>query len=236
MTYFEFEFNDGRPSDFGRWVKVKSHDIGFPAKNKVTAGIPFSNHIFDFSELYGSQIYGQRKVTYVINVLDAQNYDPESMHALKTQIVNWLMQPFGLSELHDDKIPEYHFMAEVQTNPALADNIDSGELTIEFECYPFMIHDLPEGNDDWDPFDFDEGIAQDVSFDVDGSKTVLLSNPSAGAVDANVTISGGELTITVGGVDYTVSDSGTISLPAGDVYVTLVGTATVSFEFYREVL
>lgn len=237
MTFYDFTFLGKRPTDFGSLLHVKTHDIGFPDKNKYVQSVANSNITFDFSAIYGSQTYGEREVKYVINVLNGRDYDAEAMHGLKTRVINWVLSANSKQPLYDDKLPDYHFLAEVQGGNAIADNFRSGELTITFTCYPFMIKNRAEGDDDWDSFDFENGIAQDVEFDVNGVKEIYLINDGITEAYPEITASA-KMTITINGVSYQIvagRNTG-IVLPIGENPITISGKGHINFDWHKEVI
>lgn len=236
MSFYDFKFLGKRPSDFGELLHVKERDIGFPSKNKITKSVANSNLTFDFSAVYGSQTYGEREVKYVINVLD-DHQNPQDMHRLKTKLINWLLSADEKQPLYDDSIPAYHFLAEVQGNNAIEDNFRRGELKVTFTCDPFMIRDKAQGEDDWDSFYFDEDIAQDVEFDVSGSKTIHLINDSI-VEEYPVVKTSAVMTVTVNGVSYKLvaGKNDGVVLPVGNNQITIAGKGHISFYWRKEVI
>lgn len=237
MTKYDFKFDGHRPNDFGCNVHVKSHNIGFPEKTKVTAIIPFSNTVYDFSKAYGSQTYGERTISYVVNVAANVGTDVEQVHEVKRQLINWLMKPIGKVPLFDDKVPDYYFLGEVQANNSFEDSVQLGGLTVTFTCYPFMIKIKPEGDDVWDTFNFEHDIAQMTSFVVNGVTTTTLINDGINAVQPNIT-SDADMTVTLAGAAYKISKgtSTNLLLPIGVNTVVVEGAGTISFEWHEEVI
>lgn len=210
--------------------------IGFPDKNKIIVGVPFSNSVYDFSELYGSQTYGTRQLTYPFNIWDRTK---ERMNVKKTQIINWLMGGSGKQKLYDDTFPGYYFLAEVEGGSAFSENHETGILTVTFTAYPFMIADQHEGNDIWDTFNFELDVAQVTEFDVSGSLEVILLN--VGTPDTVPTITASNpMQITLDSVNYAINAGTTKSsdfvFKSGSNTITITGTGNISFEFYKELI
>ncbi|WP_081272865.1 distal tail protein Dit [Lacticaseibacillus rhamnosus] len=237
MPFHDFTYLGKRPSDFGAYIHVVSHDIGFPSKIKTIVSVPFSNQSYDFSTIGGVQPYNERKVTYVINVVNKYGYDQVSMHELKTEIANWLYSSNSKAELYDDKLPDYHFLAELQEAADLKDDVRSGELTVVFTCYPFMIANKFEGDDDWDTFDFDNDIAQDVDFEINGSRSFELINNSVTIVTPQITTNAA-LAVRIGQIEYQLPQgtSQDIPLEVGTNTITVTGSGKISFAWHREVI
>lgn len=235
--YYDFVFQDKRPTDFDKYIRVASRDIDFPEKTKIIASVPFSNQVYDFSTMYGDQAYSERKVKYVLNVIDPSNFTAQRMQALKTKLINWLMKPNRKVPLYDDTITGYHFLGEVQSENSIEDNFRYGELTITFTCYPFMIKDLAEGNDIWDDFNFETDVAQNVEYDITGSKTITLINVGIQTAYPSVTCSS-NMTISVGGTVYQLKAGVSTGLPlAVDANtLTIAGNGHIKLDWHREVI
>lgn len=237
MTIYSFQFMNHRPEDFGNYIRTKTHNIGFPSRNKITAEIPFSNTKYDFSNIYGGQTYNERELEFVINVFDPNHWDQVTMHRIKTKLANWLESGKGKQPLVDEKLPGWHFMAEPETGLSIEDNYQSGELAVKFVAYPFMIRDTPVGDDVWDTFNFEHDVAQYTSFKVNGSKTVLLINSGITTSYPEI-IADADMTIIIGNREYSIK-AGTstgIELPIGESSVLVKGTGNVSLVWHKEVI
>lgn len=221
---FSFTYLGKRPEDFDDYAKVFSHEIGYPKKVKLIKDVPFSNVEYDFSTIYGEQTYDNRLVKYKINAVHKGSLENIGMHKVANQIVDWVLSSDTMKPLFDDQDPDYHFLGEVRTEPELTDSFDFGELSITFDCYPYRIKNIAEGNDVWDTFHFDTDIAQDVKYDIKDALTVTLINPSDHAVEYKVETTG---TVTYKGPDL-----------MGKGYNTFVftGTGTAEVIWYREVI
>ena len=223
MSY-SFTYLGKRPEDFDEYAKLFTHNIGYPKKVKLLKDVPFSNVDYDFSTIYGEQTYENRQVKYVINAVHKDTIENIGMHAVANEIINWVMSSDTMKPLFDDQDPEYHFLGEVREAAELTDSFDFGAVSIVFDCYPYRIKNLAEGNDIWDDFNFDEDIAQNVKYDVKGERTVRVINISAHAVEYKVK--------TTGGVTYT----GPKLMEKGNNQFVFNGTGTAEIVWYREVL
>ena len=61
---------------------------------------------------------------------------------------------------------------------------------MEFTCYPYKIHAIDEGDDLWDPFEFDNDVAQELKFNIDGGITTHIYNTGLTIVKPRITVSG----------------------------------------------
>lgn len=234
---YSFQFLDHKPEDFNPMFLVDTRDIGYPKRNTITATVPFSSEEFDFSEAGGFATWSNRTVKYVIHVLNMDDLSPIAMHSCATQLINWLTNSHGRKPLYDDTLPGYHFMGEVRDAPSLSDAVETGEFTINFDCYAFMIRNEPEGGDRWDDFNFVTDVAQKTAYDVAGSAQILLVNTGAQAASPKV-ISTADMTIDIGNSQYKVqpgTNTG-ITLPTGANYITVTGTGHIEFQWYLEVI
>lgn len=215
-------------------------EIGYPDKIKIIKRPPFSNTDIDFSELYGSQTYQNRKLKYSFNIVDRFGKNTkEAMSTTKTVLVNWLLNSRGKQPLYDDLYPNYYFLAEVEGSTSIEEDWNKGLLIVTFTAYPFMIHELPEGHDKWDDFNFELDVAQQTSFDVNGSLEVVLINNGVPDVVPQI-ICDTDFTIITDGTAYELS-SGTTKDPSfvlkhGENKLTLEGNGHIEFEFYQELI
>lgn len=234
---YGIKFNGKHSNDLGYTIEERT--IGFPSKNKILIAVPFSNVEHDFSELYGSQVYNPRPLTYKFNVLPSGKLTPDAMQIEKTKIINWLVNSHGKQRLYDDTIPGYYFWAEVIDAADLEDDWETGSLTVKFTAYPFMIAELPEGNDIWDTFNFELDVAQIVDFEVSGDIEVTLINAGVPDVIPEITCSS-QMTIIKDGISYTIVPGTTkdqdFMLKSGENDLKITGNGKISFKFFKELI
>lgn len=223
MSY-SFTYLGKRPEDFDEYAKMFTHDIGYPKKVKLLKDVPFSNVEYDFSTIYGEQTYENRQVKYVINAVHKDTIENIGMHYVANAIIDWVMSSDTMQPLFDDQDPNYHFLGEVREAAELTDSFDFGGISIVFDCYPYRIRNIAEGNDIWDSFDLLDGFAQDVKYDIDGTRTVNVLNLSDHSVEYKVN--------TTGNVTYT----GPNIMGKGDNEFVFNGKGTAEIVWYREVI
>lgn len=224
--------------DFGLSI-APGKSIGIPEKEKIIVKVPFNNKEYDFSQIYGSQPYTSRELTYPFNVFTQGRLTKESMNNKKTQVLNWLMNSNGKQKLLDDSFPGYYFLAEVEGGTSFEENYNTGILTVTFKAYPFMVAELPEGNNLWETFNLKLDVLQDVEFEIDGQKEVTLIN--TGTPDVFPTIqSTEEMQLTLNGKSYNVNAGTTqkadIPLSNGENNLTIAGNGTIKFIFHKEMI
>lgn len=221
--------------DFG--VTMPSgKSIGIPNKKKIKIAVPFSDEEYDFSELYGTQSYEPRTLTYPFNILDKNK---ERMNIKKTQIINWLMASSGKKKLYDDALPGYYFLAEVEGQSSFEENWQTGVLTANFTAYPFMISEFKEGHDIWDEFNFELDVAQQVDFNINGSLNMTLLNVGKTGLSPKIETSAA-MTIQLRDRTFNLpageNHSRDFILNPGDNDLIIYGNGSISFEFYKELI
>lgn len=225
--------------DLNYHVQNENKEIGDPSKVKMVIRPTYSNHEYDFSDLYGSQIYENRSLKYPFIVVDKYSLSRENMLIEKRKLMNWLMNSKGKQKLFDDEYPGYYFLAEVISGADFQDDWETGIVTVTFDAYPFMISELPEGHDIWDDFNFELDIAQSTSFEIRGSTDIVITN--VGITDlfpiinasSNFTI---ETATTNYKINAGISNNEDLSLKNGDNHLRVIGSGTIAFEFYKEMI
>ncbi|WP_142344636.1 phage tail protein [Bacillus cereus] len=236
MMWTGIEFNNKHSyRDFGLTIADKT--IGYPSKIKRTERIPFSNTVYDFSNLYGGQEYTERELTYTFNVL-GPNRTKQEYVVLQTEVINWLFRTAGKVPLRDEDFPGYYFLAEVVSRPESVYKMVGGTLTITFTAYSFQIAE-EEGNDLWDPFNFLLDHAQPTEFSIYGANTVFLYNESVASVYPVIRASA-PMQVVMGNTTYQVpageSNAYELALQAGDNTLKILGHGIISFHFHKEIL
>lgn len=238
VKHYGIRFNGRHSWEDEGLLLLQEKEIGIPNKKKVTIQVPFSNEVYDFSTVYGGQLYEQRTLTYNIQIQQNLYGTKEAMNMTKTKVINWLMGTTGYTKLVDDAFPGYYFMAEVQGNSAFVEDWNRGVLKVTFTAYPFMISEKAEGNDIWDEINFDLDVLQDVSFTVKDKTTILLyhngislARPEITATAPfTLTLDGNEHQIKVGSHTY---DYLTLSA-VNEIHLS--GTGRIDFKWHKELI
>lgn len=236
---YGIEFNGKHTfKDYG--ITIAEKDVGYPDKEKIKVKVPFSNVEYDFSELYGGQTYTERPLNFTLNVLDKhRNISMQEVNTIETNLSNWLMNSSGKQRLYDDAMPGYYYLAEVEKGLDFEELRNYGTLSVEFTAYPFMISNQSEGNDLWDPFNFELDVFQDVEFNINGKLEVVLYNVGTPNLSPGIQASS-EMTIKKGGTTYQVpkgeNESLDFVLTSGENNLTIEGNGTIKFLFYKELI
>lgn len=218
--------------DFG--LTIKTREIGIPAKNKIKETVPFMQGSYDFSNLYGEQTYAERPLVYTFNLI---NYSKVQLNIKKTQILDWLLNSYK-ANFKDDIIPGYYFMAECE-DVSFEEGRSSAEIIASFTAYPFKYRTQEEGSLEWDDFNFELDVMQDVAFEVEGTREIEIYNNGSRSISPTV-ITDSEIDVTKGATTYRFNAGTTrdwrFTLDKGINSLTLEGDGNIEFRFRKEVL
>ena len=215
---------------------LKNRTIEVPVKNKVVESVPFMNGNYDFSNLYGSPTYSNRKLEYTF-LIKAKN--STLLEIKKIQLDIWLYGTNEKTPLVDDNLKGFYYLAECVDSKINEETNTFMTVTYTFEAYPFRIGDTYEGNNLWDSFNFEIDILQDTSFNVDGTKTVDIYNTSSIDIEPTI-IASSSFEIIRNGKTFKVNAGEykgfMFRLKKGNNKLTLKGNGTIEFKFRKEVL
>lgn len=231
-------FNGIRSNEFGLDV-IEDKTIGFPSKVKIVQKLPYSNNVIDLSAIYGEETYDERNLEFTLLTYPKSNATKDEIYQMWTKAVDWLMNTNGKVPLIDDVMSDYFYLAEVQKAPDFKEFMYYGKLTVEFVCYPYRIKILEEGDDDWDSFDFEDGIAQEVDFNVNGELNIELENSSEHGSEPEVETDS-EMTIFIAGKTVVLSNGihtyPDIYFSKGIIKMKIVGKGYICFHWHKEVI
>ena len=225
---------DGKHSynDFGLTVRDVTTET--KKKNKTLVKVPFMNGTYDFSSLYGGQTYEEETRTYEFNLVARDKYDLEVQ---KVKISDWLLDGQQV-EIHDDLLVGYHRLAEC-IDLSFEENHNYAKIVANFRAYPFKISDIYEGDDIWDTFNFELDVIQDVKFNVESFKNVVLFNSGTNTVTPTVICT--EQMVVKSGNKSFIFPQGTskdyrFRLKKGENSIEITGAGSIEFKFRKEVL
>lgn len=234
MSY-DITFNGKHSLKDMQLIRVNSKEHKHPSKIKIKETIPFMSGEYDFSSLYGGACYSERTLNYTFFVeVEAE----EEMNYKKIIIENWLLGTNGKTQLTDDDLIGYYYLAECIDIDF--DNYYSfGFFDVTFEAYPFKISENYEGADIWDTFNFETDVSQDVSFTITDYKEVTLYNKGITNVVPQV-ICSGSMQIIKDGITYNFKAGAnkdySFILKKGNNNINIVGNGNIEFVFKIEVI
>ena len=225
---------DGKHSynDFNLTVRDTTTET--KKKNKTLVKIPFMNGGYDFSSLYGGQVYEEETRVYEFNLIAKDKRDLELQ---KIKVSDWLLDG-GQVEIYDDLLTGYHRIAEC-VDLSFEETFNYAKVVANFRAYPFKIKNEYEGDVIWDTFNFETDVTQDVKFTVQAFKTVILVNNGSNLTTPTifcdapmiVTLEGKTFKFPAGeNRDYR------FKLKKGENSLKLEGEGTIEFKFRKEVL
>lgn len=170
--------------DFGCYVD--GYEEGTPQKKTIKASIPYRSGSLDFSEMYGEDAYDDRLVKYTVDVVED---DESRLEITKTALIDWLLgAPKG--EIIDNASPGYHYVGKC-ISVSGTDEVEKSTLTITFDCYPFKIKNVEEGDVIWDDFCFLTDVWNTVSYQaVDEEQEVMIVNSGINAQYVDIEVTG----------------------------------------------
>ena len=227
---------NGRHSFNDMGYKILSNrEIKSPSKIKVKKSVPYMNGSYDFSNLHGGNCFTDRVLEYTFLLKATSN---KNLEAVRMDCENWLMGTNEQTKLIDDNMNLYYYLAECES-VKFEDMGLVGKLTATFNAYPFRLYGWVEGNDLWDRFNFELDVSQEVKFNIEGSKDIVLYNQGATHVKPTI-IASSDMEIVKDDITYSIEKGKTndwqFVLGVGENYLTVKGTGTIEFEFRKEVL
>lgn len=228
-------FNGRHSSEFGLVMFSKNRPI-LPEPKIVSEDIPGMDGEYDYSNVNpdGEIKYKPRMIDIDFTLKER---DPTKLRVKSNQIAAWLA--CGEQQLIFDDEPDKYYLATVSNKLDLDNQIVSiKKFTVHFRCRPMKYGISLEGNIEWDTFNFEEDVLQDIEFDVVSSSTVTIINLSRTVrptINADASMS-----ITAGGITYALTSGDNkfygLKLNPGENELTITGTGHIKILFRKEIL
>lgn len=197
--------------DFGLYISKRV--IGLPEKKSVRDTVPYMNGYWDFTTLLGPPTWGSRPLSYTFDIVENTI---QGMDRARDAVVNWLLNAHE-TEIHDDSIPDYHFIGSYDDNDMSEDG-EAAEFTVKFLCHPFKLANF------------------ETMLTLANGKSIIANEGQATRVFVSSTSSG---TIELGGLTQSFAANTRTELGAmlnhGEIPVTVSCTDAVKF-FYTEAI
>lgn len=232
----QIEFNNLKSyDDFG--LKIKSVEVSYPTPKIIKESVPFQNGEYDFTELYGEITYNNRSVKVIFEYDGFKAVTRTRLYSFYTKVINWLYNSVESELIIDYEIGVFKGrVVDVSSIEVLS---GTGEITVEFNCYPFRIYKQFEGNILWDDFNFELDYMQQTKFDISGSRTVNIINSGSKRITPTV-ICSGSFEVIKDRTTYKFNTGTTkdwrFALEKGRNNLILNGTGNIEFVFRKEVL
>lgn len=234
MIDYEGIVKDNRHSfrDYG--LIIKSKYISIPGKQKITERVPFSNCNYDFSRIYGEEIFEDREIKYVFNLICESK---DELYSKGQEVMQWLYTN-GNFKLYDDDIKGYYFLAECLSLD-YKELSTFWEITVNFKAYPYKIGLYNEGDIPWDDFNFETDYLQETSFYINGSKEIKIINASSKKITPEI-VCDSDFILNKDEITYHFKSGRTkdwrFKLEKNINIITIVGKGNISFIFRKEVI
>lgn len=190
----------------------------------------------DFSFMSGERVLGNRTLPYSFYLRNNNYHDRK---VIKMYLENKLFKE-GQNKLFDTATPFHYFKGKCSRVEVEDDHKFNRLLVnIEFDCYPYMISELPEGHDVWDSYLIPLDVIQETEFTVNNEKEVVLINSGSVSVSPKI-IANNNFTVQNDQFSLSISAGETedeeFRLWPGENVITITGNGTIEFEFYRELI
>ena len=94
-------------NDYG--LIVKSTEYGTIKKKLVRATVPYSNVVYDFSELNNTENFEEQELKYTFEFAE---FDLEDMEQTTQTVITWLLGANNGTLIYDDISDGYHYVGK----------------------------------------------------------------------------------------------------------------------------
>lgn len=209
--------------DFGLYIS--SRKISQPKKKIIKETIPFSNVVYDFSNINGELYWEERTLEYSFDIAE---FTTEEMEDVKSKVLNWLLNVHD-TNIYDPYIGDYHFRGSFESD-SWEEDFGGGTLSVVFSVYPYKIAN--------------EKTILKYSLK-DGENNILVQNESSHRIIPTIDISK-DMTIQIGTTSFSIAKgsntSEKIKLESGENQIIVIVdndieptiSPTITFEYVKE--
>jgi phage-related protein len=229
-------FNNKSNEDFNSMLSKFIPQAPPPRITKQS--VPGRSSAYDFSRIPsgGETVYDDRPLECSLLIEGSTRTDLNQKYS---KILSWLMS--GQYKLLYTDEPGYQYRAQIEEKPQLEYiNTCNALLSFNFTAKPYKEGVDLAGELLWDNIDFNlPDYIQTTKFDVVGSKTVTIYNPSDHTISPKV-ITNSSMSCTAN--NYTAVFNPTkntdwgFKLKPGANTISITGTGNIDFQFRKEVL
>ena len=113
---------------------ISDRNISPPKKKSIKESVPFSNMVYDFSNINGEIYWEERKLEYSFDIAEIST---DKMEEVKSKVSNWLMNVQD-TDIYDPYIGDYHFHGSFDS-ASWDEDFGEGSLKVSFLVYPYKI-------------------------------------------------------------------------------------------------
>ena len=213
--------------DFDLYISERT--ISQPKKKSIKESVPFSNVVYDFSDINGEIYWEERTLKYVF---DFAELSTEEMEKAKSKVLTWLMNVHD-TDIYDPYIGDYHFRGSFESD-SWSEDFGAGTLTINFSVYPYKISNS------------DTSIIEEIGDELTGSSPLTINNSASDDLESLTIYGNSEQVVTEQSANvldltkYTLSSSGlgnhTINeVKSNEIKFTISGDC-ISWAYLRTLL
>ena len=212
---------------------LESFTIGTPKKKKMTAVVPFTNSVYDFSYIFGEDnLYEERVLKFEFSYVAPSK---EAMRTKISEISEWLLETKGKQPLYTGIDQSMHYLAEVTSDITFSPFDRGCNFSVTFTSNPFREGHCKEGTYlHWDCFNFEIDVMQESLFDLyNETKIVTLHNVGRRLIP-RIKVEGSPIALSKDGFTTTLTEGEhknySISLDKGINTFTITSTGTSKVE------
>lgn len=202
-------------------VYIGTRNISSPTKKIIKESVPFTNKVYDFSNLNGELYWNERILTYSFDIAELTT---EEMEEAKSKLLSWLLNVHD-DDIFDPYIGDYHFHGSYDSD-SWEEDFGAGKLTVNFSVYPYKIANKE---------------TRSLHTLSTGENNISVINNSSHRIVPTIVCSG-SMTIKINDISYSLP-SGTIKddlikLEVGTNDIVVIPTnadSTIEFVFKEEV-
>lgn len=207
-----------------------------PEEKSIIKNLPYRQGVLDFSMLLGERVFENREITFKFALFNTPYSERKSV---EIAIKHKLMQ-HGNQKLVDSAIPGYFWQGKCKSVEVEHDHrFNKLDITIVFDCYPYMFYEEDYFRDIFDDLNLDYGVARYTKFKVENKLKTIIGN--AGSVSVKPEIeSDSHIKMILNGEQFNIVPGNNydfyLSLKPGANNVTFEGNGTIVFRFNEEVM
>ncbi|MEQ9809179.1 hypothetical protein [Streptococcus jiangjianxini] len=212
-------------------------DAPTPNEKEIIEDIPFMQGVLDFSMILGERIFKNREITYKFIAVDKTYAERKVLE----RAVKRLTMLNGKNNIYDTHNNRFYWFGKCKSVEVEDDTkYNTIQVTIVFDCYPFLYSFLDYFDDYFDDFDLDAETAAYTKFPINGVTTIKVYNTGDSSVSPTIITSTAMSLKDESGKEYQF-DTGTSSdyelvLKKGENIFEVNGYGTIAFHYASEVM